>query len=211
MEKTSTHDIYNELKKRIVILQYEPDHVLNEVDLADEFKVSRTPIRSVLKKLEGDGLLKIVPRYGVQVTQIDFRKMKSLFEMTKVLDPFATRLAVHNIKKHDIERLKEIVKKLESYDNIEDYQDAISDDEIFHKIITKNSENPWLITTLSHLHLHSERLWHYCDQYFDDMAIFTRTFRLIIDAIERRDEADAEKYAREHIDDFVEKIKIELL
>lgn len=211
MKKFSNEQIYETLKARIVTLEYESGCVFNEADIASEFNVSRTPIRMIFKKLEGDGLLNIVPRFGVQVPQIDFRKMKSLFEMTRVLDPFAAKLAVKNISEEDIKELKEIIGKLESYHKIEDYQKAIIDDEKFHKIITKNSKNPWLIEELSRLHLHSERLWHYCDSYFDDMRIFTRTFKLIVKAIEDKDELKAELYAREHIDDFVEKIKIELL
>ncbi len=210
-KKISRDEIYEIIKKRIVQLEYEPGHILNEVDLSTEFDVSRTPIRSVFKKLELNGLLKIVPRYGVQVTQIDFIKMKALFEMTRVLDPFATRLAVKNITEDEILELKAIIDRLKSYNGIKEYQNAIVEDEKFHKIVTKNANNIWLQEELSRLHLHSERLWHYCFSYFDDMKIFTRTFSLIVDAIERRDEEDAEKYAREHIDDFVEKIKGKIL
>ncbi len=203
----SNQDIYKKIKDRIVKLEYEPGVILNEQDLAKEFEVSRTPIRTVFKRLEDVGLLKIIPRYGAQVTQIDFHKMRYLFEMTRVLDPLATKLSVSNISKEEISELKDIIKKLKSLTDIRDYQDAISYDEDFHIIVTRNSNNPWLISELTRLHLHSERLWHYCNESFDDMSIFTRTFDLIVDAIERGSEEDAEKYAREHIDEFVEHIK----
>ncbi len=211
MSKLTSEHIYETIKNRIVTLEYEPGKILNEVDIAKEFDVSRTPIRTIFKKLESDNLLKIVPRYGVQVTQIDFLNMKSLFELTRILDPFATRLAVKRISKKDIEELKVIINRLDSYKDLDDYQKAITDDEMFHKIITRSTNNVWLIEELSRLHMHSERLWHYCDSYFDDMKIFTRTFTLIVKAIEDGNEDDAEKYAREHIDDFVEKIKGEML
>ncbi len=211
MAKMTSEEIYEILKNRIVTLEYEPGHILNEIDLAKEFNVSRTPIRTIFKKLESADLLKIVPRYGVQVTQIDFLKMKSLFELTRILDPYAVRLAVTRISKEDIEELKTIINRLNSYEDIDDYQKAIRDDELFHKIITKSAKNVWLSEELERLHMHSERLWHYCDSYFDDMKIFTRTFNLIVQAIEDGDEDKAEEYAREHIDDFVEKIKGEML
>ena len=84
-------------------------------------------------------------------------------------------------------------------------------DEEFHKIVTKSCANPWLIDILSDLHCQTERLWHYCDIYFSDMEIFTRTFKKIVEAFENKDEEMAEKYAKEHIEDFVEKIKSALL
>ena len=204
-------DIFNTLKERIVTLQYEPGKILNEIELSEEFGVSRTPIRTVFQQLESIKLVDIVPRYGVQVATLNFLNIKSLFEVTKVLDPLATKLAVSKLTDEDKKRLREIVSTLETYDTTKDYQEAILLDEEFHKIVTKSCANPWLIDILSSLHCQKERLWHYCDIYFSDMEIFTRTFKKIVEAFENKDEEMAEKYAKEHIEDFVEKIKSALL
>lgn len=204
-------DIFNVLKDRIVTLQYEPGKILNEIELSEEFGVSRTPIRTVFQQLESIKLVDIVPRYGVQVATLNFLNIKSLFEVTKVLDPLATKLAVSKLTDEDIKQLKEIVSTLETYDTTKNYQEAILLDEKFHKIVTKSCANPWLIDILTDLHCRTERLWHYCDIYFSDMEIFTRTFKKIVEAFENKDEEMAEKYAREHIEDFVEKIKSALL
>lgn len=210
-KRKTTNEIYKIIKKRIITLSYEPGLALNEQELAEEFNVSRTPIRTVFKQLEFDELINIVPRYGAQITQINFVKMKSLFELTRILDPYATKLAVKNIEKEDLKELKEIVERLKTYRPEKDYQKAIIDDEKFHQLIIKNAKNPWLEKQLNLLHVHSERLWHYCESYFNDMSIFTNTFSKILKAIEEKNEEDAEKYARMHIDDFVNKIKDEIL
>ena len=204
-------DIFNVLKDRIVTLQYEPGKILNEIELSEEFGVSRTPIRTVFQQLESIKLVDIVPRYGVQVAPLNFLNIKSLFEVTKVLDPLATKLAVSKLTDEDIKQLKEIVSTLETYDTTKNYQEAILLDEKFHKIVTKSCANPWLIDILTDLHCQTERLWHYCDIYFSDMEIFTRTFKKIVEAFDKKDEQMAEQYAKEHIEDFVEKIKSALL
>lgn len=200
-------DIYEELKSRIVKNEYKPGHVLNEIEIAKEFDISRTPVRNAFQRLELDMLLNIVPRYGVQVAFIDFTNMKSLFELTTVLDPIATRSAVNYITKEQLKRLKEITDELDRLSSNDDYQKAIDYDEEFHSIILEACNNPWLASTLKSLHLHTERLWHYCKEYFTDMTIFTRTFKLIIQAIEEKDEDKAEEYSREHINDFVSRVK----
>ena len=64
-----------------------------------------------------------------------------------------------------------------------------------------------MTSTLKSLHLHTERLWHYCNEYFTDTTIFTRTFEKIVEAIEGKDEEKAEEYSKEHIDDFVSRVK----
>lgn len=202
--------IYNTLKRRIIEFTYKPGSILNELDLADEFGVSRSPVRVALQELERDALIHIVPRYGAQVAPIDFRNIKGLFEVTKQLDPYATRQAVKRITPEQLAEMKQIIKNLEAFSSTANYQDAINEDERFHKIIFEACDNKWLTETLAHLHIHTERLWHYCNDYFDDMTIFTKTFRQIVQAIEDQDEEAAEHYAREHIDDFLSRIRAAL-
>lgn len=209
--KLDTDGIYDLLKSRIIHLEYEPGLVLNEVDIANEFNTSRTPIRRVFQQLHSDKLLNIVPRFGAQVTPIDFKQMKYIFEVTRQLDPFATVLAVERISDEKVKELEEIITRFESYDISKDYQNAINDDERFHNIISSSCENPWLQEILTSLHYHTERLWHYCEQYFDNMDLFSDTLSKVLEAIKEKDTEKAEKYSREHIDEFVLKIKKEML
>lgn len=209
--KIQTEQIYEILKSRIIHLEYEPGEILNEVDLAEEFNISRTPIRRVFQMLSSDKLLNIIPRFGAQVAPMDFRKMKAVFEVTRELDPFATRLAVERITPENFARLEEIVERLEHYDIETDYQEAINDDEEFHEIIFSSCDNPWLEDILTNLHYHTERLWHYCERYFDDINLFTDSLGKVLQAIKEKDVEKAEKYTREHIDEFVSKIKNEML
>ncbi len=209
--KIQAEKIYEILKDRIIHLDYEPGEVLNEIDLAEEFEISRTPIRRVFQMLMGDKLLNIIPRFGAQVAPMDFRKMKSVFEVTRELDPFATRLAVERISEDKIKELEEIVERLKNYDITTDYQQAIDDDELFHEIIYSSCENPWLEEILTRLHYQTERLWHYAENYFNEVELFTDSLGKILEAIKTGNVDDAEKYTREHIDDFVMKIKNEML
>lgn len=209
--KLDAEDIYEILKNRIIHLKYEPGQVLNEIDVATEFNISRTPIRRVFHQLHNDKLLNIVPRFGAQVTPIDLKQMKSIFEVSRELDPFATRLVVERISDENLKELEEIVARLENYDISKDYQSAINDDERFHTIIFSSCENPWLQDILTSLHYHTERLWHYCERYFDNMDLFTNTLGKVLEAIKEKDTEKAEKYAREHIDEFVLKIKTDML
>ncbi len=210
-KKVGADEIYEVLKRRIIELEYEPGKVLNEVDIASEFNISRTPIRKVFHQLNNDKLLNIIPRFGAQVTPIDFMYMKSVFEVTRILDPFAARLAVDRITDEQIEELEKIIDRLQTYDIEVDYQKAIIDDQQFHDIIFLSSGNPCLQEILLDLHNHTERLWHYSQRYFDSMDLFTDSLGKILESIKQGNKDMAEKYAREHIDAFVDKIKQELL
>lgn len=210
-KKLDTDTIYEIMRDKIIKLEYEPGEVLNEVELAEEFNMSRTPIRKVFQKLNNDKLLNIVPRFGAQVTPIEFKNMKYIFEITRELDPFAASLAVERISDDNIKELEMIISRLKGYNILEDYQDAIDDDEKFHNIIFSSCGNPWLQDILKSLHYHTERLWHYCEQYFDSLDLFTDTLEMVLEGIKEKDIEKVEKYSKEHIDEFVFKIKKELL
>lgn len=203
--------IFEELKDRIVRLDYEPGTILNEVDLAEEFDVSRTPLRQAFQKLEKHKLIDVVPRYGTQVSQIDFKNMKALFEVTKVLDPFAVRLACEHITEEQLARLEEIVGRMKGYDMATQYKEAIKDDGEFHEIILEASDNAWLQEILTDLHYHTERLWNYTDTFFKDSSIFYDTLNEVIKGIRAEDGERAAEAQEKHIESFTDKIKDTIL
>ena len=77
--KMSKDEIYLELRRRICLLDYEPGSRLNERELATEFGVSRTPLRTVLQRLEYDGLIISQHGNGTEVTSIDLSSMRDIY------------------------------------------------------------------------------------------------------------------------------------
>lgn len=209
--KLDADSIYKILKERIITLEYSPGDLLNEVDIAEEFNISRTPIRRVFQMLQNIKLIKLIPRLGAQVAPIDFRDMKHVFEVTREMEPFAARLAVERISDENIKELEDILERIKNYKIDKDYQNAINDDQRFHEIIFTSCGNPWLEDILTFLHYQTERLWHYCEEYFDDMNLFSNTLEKVLEAIKENDPEKAAKYTEIHIDEFVNKIREELL
>ena len=211
METTnySSEEIYEILKNRIVHLDYEPGQILNEKDIAGEFNVSRTPIRKVFEQLKINKLLNIIPRYGAQVAPIDFMYMKSVFEVVRELDGFAASLAAKKITPEKIEVLEAIVEKIENYDIEKDYTEIIIQDQNFHEVISKNAANPCLEDILHDLHMHAKRMWIYAKPEISDVRLFLNTMPDIVKALKSGDSEQASKYAKNHTDIFVERIKQE--
>lgn len=93
--------IYKALRKRIVLLEYPPGTRLDVTALAKEFDVSRTPIRTVIQRLENEGLA--ITRHGVgtAVTDVDVRQVRDVWlfrlqlaELMGRLNPRPGRIAV---------------------------------------------------------------------------------------------------------------------
>lgn len=74
------------LRKRILTWQYPPQHPLIEEALAEEFGVSRSPIRQALTHLAAEGLLERLPRRGFRVSQMQLRDVEELYEFRLALE-----------------------------------------------------------------------------------------------------------------------------
>ncbi|MDI6707121.1 MAG: GntR family transcriptional regulator [Firmicutes bacterium] len=207
----SSADVYEVLKQRIISLEYPPGYILNEVDIANEFSLSRTPVREAFQKLQNDRFLNIVPRIGAQVALIDFRMLKHAFEVKKELDGMCARLAAQRATHERINELERIITRLKDYDQDKDYLKIIEDDLNFHIVIWELSQNPVLIEILETLHTQAERLWNYTQQKVTNINGFIDTFELITQALKEGDKEKAEYYARAHVEAFVDQVKNELL
>jgi DNA-binding GntR family transcriptional regulator len=79
--RIDTATLFNTLRDRICLLDYPPGAVLREADMASEFGVSRTPIRSALQRLAHDGLIESRDGVGTIVTTPDFEEIRDIYQM----------------------------------------------------------------------------------------------------------------------------------
>ena len=90
---TLTDKAYAQIEELIVTLQLPPGTVLSELVLADRLGIGRTPIREALQRLSRDGLVNILARRGVLVSEIDLRAQLRLLEVRRELERLMARSA----------------------------------------------------------------------------------------------------------------------
>jgi DNA-binding GntR family transcriptional regulator len=83
-----SHEIHREIRNRISLLEYPPGMALSENVLAKEFGVSRTPIRSVLQRLEFEGLIETKRGIGSIVTTVELKRLKEVYALRSRLYEF---------------------------------------------------------------------------------------------------------------------------
>lgn len=206
MEKPANIEIFNELKRRIVEMEYKPGDVINEKHLIEEFSVSRTPIREAILKLSQIGLLEIKPRIGTYVSQIDLASVKQAYEIKKNLEGLAAELAAQRANKEEINELFDIINRFESYDIVKDYKDCIKDDQRFHMIIRTATRNPILIEILDELNIKTARFLQYIQYVLDDYDWFFESLKEIAKAINDRDKDKARIETENHTNKFLEQL-----
>ncbi|MEM7074550.1 MAG: GntR family transcriptional regulator [Pseudomonadota bacterium] len=76
-----SEQIANQIGERIIRGHYQPTERIMEQYLAEEFEISRGPIREALRVLESYGLVKIIPRRGAQVTKLSREEVQDIYEI----------------------------------------------------------------------------------------------------------------------------------
>ena len=89
--------IFRTIRERICLLEYPPGSALRERDLADEFGVSRTPIRAVLQRLEFEGLTYSRQGHGTLVTGIEYEQLREIYLVRmKLAEMFGVAASLDN-------------------------------------------------------------------------------------------------------------------
>ncbi|MDP0928947.1 GntR family transcriptional regulator [Paracoccus onubensis] len=94
---TLTDRAYHQLEERIVNLQLEPGQVLSEAQLAEELGIGRTPVREALQRLASEGLVNVLPRRGILVSEINLSRQLLLLELRREVERLCTRKAAQRV------------------------------------------------------------------------------------------------------------------
>lgn len=79
---------YSTIRRKIVTCEYAPGSFLNEEILTGELKLSRTPIRDALSRLEQEGLIEIKPKKGIMVMPLSTDTINMIFEVRMLYEPY---------------------------------------------------------------------------------------------------------------------------
>ncbi|MEW9670657.1 GntR family transcriptional regulator [Ammoniphilus sp. 3BR4] len=103
--------VYQYLKSEILRGELKTGERLVERELADKLKISRTPIREALLRLESQGLVTTVPRKGVIVSQISIEQVLEVFSILSSLEVLAVQLATERLDDVTLQELDQLVKE----------------------------------------------------------------------------------------------------
>jgi len=200
-------DIYKELKKRIVYLDYKPKQVLNIKELAKEFGVSPIPIREVLILLETEKLVHIIPNNGIYVTDVTFQELKDVFEVRLFLIGLSGRLAAERITPEELSKLKELLEKIKQEKN---RNKLIQLDAEFHDLVNYSTKNQTLAETLKRLRNQIGRLWFFAKENDAYSQKIPEDFEELIKALENKEQNKSEQIMKDHAVHFINQIKTSL-
>jgi DNA-binding GntR family transcriptional regulator len=186
---------------REVILTGElpPGSQLRQADLAQKMRISRTPLREALMKLEQEGLIAVLPRRGFRVVELKLEEAIELYELREMLDGLAARLAAERAANDVLEVLAALINKMEKCVRQHDTHGWLIHHGAFHEEIFKASRNSRLMGLMANIRLSIQRFHPLLLSTQDRLKKAFREHDEIFGAIRSRDPNTAERLARRHI------------
>lgn len=183
---------YQILKERLINCIYEPGSILNEAQLATELGLSRTPVREAINRLESDGFVKVMPKKGIYVSDIQLGDVLQIFQARIEIEPVALCMAAPHLPKDELFQFRDTFTK-----EFTDVQNGFRLDTAMHLFIIEHCGNRYIIDMMHKLfddntkvviaskqnqvQIHDARLEHLdiintlIDKDFDKAAALMRT------------------------------------
>jgi DNA-binding GntR family transcriptional regulator len=158
--KGGKSELYDDLKRRILTMELDPDEDLDEVSLSEKYGLSRTPVREVFRRLEGEGYVDIRTNRGARVIPMNHSTLRHFFLVAPMVYAAIGRLAVRNFK---VKQLSELQTTQEQFRAASISHDALSmtlANNRFHEIIGEMSGNEYLQPSLGRLLIDHARIGH---------------------------------------------------
>ncbi|MBV8661877.1 MAG: GntR family transcriptional regulator, partial [Hyphomicrobiales bacterium] len=137
-------DIRGELEALILSGQLPPGERMDEIALAERFKISRTPVREALKALIAVGLLEARPRQGVTVAAISIPMLLEMFETMAMLEGLCAKLAARRATQKEKAALRAIHERLVSSVGVASEEAFYAINWDFHELVYEASHTEFI-------------------------------------------------------------------
>lgn len=192
------------LRRRIITMQLEPGEVLDEVALCEEFGLSRSPVRELLRQMAGDGYIELEAKRAPRVTLMSYRSLREYYLVAPMIYIATTKLAAEKATIEDIQRLKKIQEAFRHSIENHDVDERVFSNNEFHYEIGIIARNDYLLPSLRRILVDHGRIGH---NFFRDAKNTQEQLEAsvihhdkIIDAIADHDPEKAARIVSEHFD-----------
>ncbi len=196
--------VHEAIKRRIVDLSLPPNEQLVEQRLAEELGVSKSPIREALLRLERDGLVYTLPFKGCFVAEITPQDVEYTFQLREALETYCLKLVGETFSDEEINRMRTLLLKGEEALRGNDLEQCYSVNTEFHDALITYARNPKIQRTYLTLRDHLDRYRNIASRIWGRVGKSHQDHLLIMDALEKRDLVQSQKYMSDHLRSVLE-------
>jgi DNA-binding GntR family transcriptional regulator len=163
--ETLTEQAYRLIEERIVTLRLKPGDVISEQILSATFKIGRTPIREALQRLAREGLVTVLPRKGILVSDINPRNQLLVLEVRREIERLLSRAGAERANQQQRDRFTEIAQGMDRAAKSNDDIAFMRLDRELNRLMIEAAHNDYAARSMKLLQGLSLRFWymHYRD------------------------------------------------
>lgn len=201
--------VYGVLRDDIVDLVLAPGSPIDEIQLAERFSLSRTPIREALVRLASEGLVTTLPNRSTIVSTIDFLNLHTFFDAITLMYRVTTRLAAEFHCDADLGVIRSHQAAFARAVEAGNALDMIATNRDFHAAIAEAGRNQYYTALFCRLLDEGRRMLRLYYSSFDDRLPhrYVAEHEEMIAAVAARDVEGADRIAKAHADQIVQQIR----
>ena len=184
------------LRQRIFRRELEPGSWIDELKLAEEYGISRTPLREALKVLAAEGLVTMKVRRGAYVTEVSEKDLADVYHLLALLESDAAGVVAARASDEELASLQTLHNELETA--VDDRDRFFALNEQFHMRVLELARNRWREQMVADLRKVMKLNRHNSLLKAGRIAESLAEHRAVMAAIEARDAATAMARMREH-------------
>jgi DNA-binding GntR family transcriptional regulator len=201
--ETLTDRAYRLVEELIVTLALPPETILSEQSLAARLGIGRTPIREALQRLARDGLVVILPRRGILVSQINLKTQMRLLEVRRELERLMARSAAERANIDETALFAAIARDMRRASDESDDITFMRLDRQLNELVSEAARNEFASRAMGLMHGLSRRFWYQHYRESGDLPLSARLHAEVAEAISKRN-PDAASKASDRLIDYIE-------
>lgn len=195
-----TEQAYASLEELIVTLQLEPGSVLSESALVQRLGIGRTPIREALQRLSREGLVVILPRRGILVSEINVNTQLRLLEVRRELERLMARAACQRARDDECQRFHDIADGMHRAAADADDIAFMRLDQEMNLLLIQAARNEFASKSMQLMNSLSRRFWYRHYKEVADLPLCARLHAQLARKIGERQPGEASQAADELLD-----------
>jgi DNA-binding GntR family transcriptional regulator len=188
--KTLRERVVEAIRESIVKGQLKPSERLTEEEMAEQYQISRTPVREAFRELAAEGFIDIYPHRGAVVSSWDQKDVEDFYELKALLESYAARKAVDRLTEKDLQKMEKLNEQLERMAGKEDSAAVLKAHNEFHSVFVNACGNDKIVQINEQL-VRQYRRYRIAISLTEDGRDTFKTHAKIIEAFRKKDADEA--------------------
>ncbi len=190
---------YDLIKRKILSLELRPGSFLNEASLCTLTGLGRMPVHQAIHRLQGEGLIEVIPRKGLVIRADSLHDILELLEARLAMEPNIAALAAERITREQTAELRALLQKSRAMHSQDQRESFRLIDRAFHQIVADAAGNKVLAAAQRPLHERSNIIWHLTIMPDEGLDVTQREHEAILKAILNHDATAARDTMQAHL------------